>query len=140
MIDSAHRAALDAAYRRTDYRGTVAGQPVVARVGARCPPLDAIAGAGWAWITAANPGSRPLTAEENAIRMGGLALRLQESGYRSWPAESAADDGGWPVEPGLFVVGLSRESARSLAVEFGQNAILWSDGVNPAQLEWLTGA
>jgi hypothetical protein len=129
------RAALAEAYCCSTYRTRIDGRAVTIRVG---EPVPALAGyGGWAWLTAVNPGSRPLPAAENAARLAALAQRLQDLGAPNWPADAVADDGGWPIEPGFVVAGIPLATARGLAVGFGQHAIVWGEAGLPSRLEWL---
>jgi hypothetical protein len=137
-MDGPARATLATAFAATTYRVELDGHRVAFRIGERCPDLDSRTGGGWAWLTAVNPGARRLPAEANARRLRELAGRLASLGCPHWPAESSADAGDWPIEPGFVVAGLNLDAARALAGEFGQAAMVWGDGVNPARLEWLS--
>lgn len=135
----AQRQALAKAFEATTYRAVIDGQAIEVRVHRRCPGLDGRlgSGSGWAWLTAVNPGGRQGDCDDNALRMTRLDALLATLNCRRWPAEAVADAGDWPTEPGFFVVGLNLATARELAGRFGQAAIVWGDGVNPARLEWL---
>lgn len=131
----AGRDALDAAYRATSYRvGRLA-----LRVGAPHPWLDRLLeGRGlehYAYLTAANPGSAPLPAAENAARMRALADALE--GFVVLRGVAEADDGAWEAEPSFLVLGLSREDAAALGRAFGQNAILVGKRGGAPELLWI---
>lgn len=142
MISGGNRQALAQAFAQTRYRGLVAGEPVELRVGERAPALDArlSGGRGWAWLTAVNPGAKHLPETENAARLAALRGVLASTGSECWPGEAVADDGSWPAEPGFVLVNVSLEAALAIAADFGQAAILWSDGGTPARLEWPPNA
>ena len=123
-MDAAERARLEAAYRRTTY---AAGLSLRLRVDEPHPFLDdMLAFRGleeWAYLTAWNPGSKPLPLEENMQRQDALRARLKGR----WPTvEGAAtsDDGSWEPEESLLVLGIPRDEALALAKELEQTAIL----------------
>ncbi|HEY5762839.1 MAG TPA: DUF3293 domain-containing protein [Rhodocyclaceae bacterium] len=132
------RRRLEQAFGQTCYRGVVAGERLELRVGQACPALDSrlTEGLGWAWLTAVNPGGESLPDAENAARLASLRAVLGGTRIECWPGEAVADDGSWPAEPGIVLVNVSLAAALAIAADFGQAAILWSDGGNPARLEW----
>ena len=69
-------------------------------------------------------------------RLASLRSVFGGAGIECWPGEAVADDGSWPSEPGIVLVNVSLAAALAIAADFGQAAILWSDGGNPARLEW----
>jgi hypothetical protein len=73
-------------------------------------------------VTAANPGSTPLSAEDNERRNRRLEADVALLGVRSWPALGVAEAGDWS-EPGLAVDGLGREGAVTLGERYGQQAV-----------------
>ena len=132
------RQALAQAFAQTSYHGIVAGERLELRVGQRCAALDSRLGSGlgWAWLTAMNPGAERLREAENVARLAALREVLGRTGIECWPGEAVADDGSWPAESGIVLVNVSLDAALAIAADFGQAAILWSDGGNPARLEW----
>ncbi|KGM33054.1 hypothetical protein P409_17950 [Inquilinus limosus MP06] len=50
------------------------------------------------------------------------------------PHTGAGQDGAWPPEQGLLVLGLPVAEFTVLAEEFGQNAIVWFAPGQPARL------
>jgi hypothetical protein len=131
------RAAHEAAYRAAHYR-VFADPPFVLRVGERSAELDALltshAADTWAFVTACNPGSVPLSAEVNAERMSHLREVLGK--FTIYPGESSDSTGEW-VEPSVLVVGISRTEAVGVANTFGQNAILAGERGGAVELVWV---
>jgi hypothetical protein len=125
------------AYRATNYCVDLPQGRVLLRIGERSPALDAILEAHgqkqWAFVTAYNPGSRPDPAG-NVVHHAELLSWAQARGLPCFAARSMADDGGWPVEESLLVVGLAHEEARSLGRRFGQVAVVVGDFGGPALL------
>ena len=126
---------LIAAYENADY--VVFTDPeLVLRIGEPSARLDALLeeeGAGTAaFVTAANPRSKPRPAAENAAALATLDQLIAAAGY-PWRAGEARDpDGSW-VEPSRLVVGIYRENAEALGRLFGQNAIVFvQKGAAPA--------
>jgi len=120
-----------AAYRRTRfYADTDHGQFVI-RVGERCAELDAlltVAGlTTWAYITAFNPGSVLGSDDENARRHHALEEAIRQLGCSMFPGEGIGDDGAWPPERSLLVLGIDRAAAVQLGQRFGQRAIVWGE-------------
>ena len=110
---------LDAAYRAASYVVQGPDGPIAIRVDDGSPALDdLLVGHGtrcWAFLTACNPGSTPLSDDENCQRMAELQLLVSDAAYPFYPGEAVADDGGWPVEPSLLIVGIATEDAATLA-------------------------
>lgn len=132
---AAARHALIAAYRATTYAAGTGEGRIVLRVGERSEPLlraMAEAGAsGAAFLTAWNPFSLPLSDEENAAAQRALAADVAAAGWRAIEGEGVGDDGAWPPEPSLLVLGPDETTARALMVRYRQNAVVWcgADGV-----------
>lgn len=115
------------AYRRTSY-WLQTQPPFCVRVGAVSAALDSLLqeyGADtWAFITAFNPHSRPVSAAENRARDAQLIARLERDGFTHIACDGVDDDGTWPTEHGRVIFGIDTEAARALGREFAQNAIL----------------
>src|SRR5687767_9994874 len=88
----------------------------------------------WAFMTAYNPRSTPLTDAENEARQANLIAQLEDAGYTFLEGYGTGDD--WDPEPSLFVLDISRRKAVSIAAEHGQHAILWGQADGPAELVW----
>lgn len=116
------------AYEQATYRVDLDPDPTFLRVGEPSPELDrwlAAQGApGFAFLSAANPGSEPLSAAANERRHQRLLERVRESGLPAISGESYdAANGSWR-EASLLVAGLDRAAAIALARDFGQLALL----------------
>lgn len=91
----------------------------------------------FAVVTAHNPGSQPLPAEENARRHRELEQVLREGGYELAPGVGRSPDGKWREE-GFTVFGIGLEEALAVGRRFGQNAIVYGEGERVA-LAWCRG-
>jgi hypothetical protein len=131
--------ALLAAYRRTRFCVDTAQGRIVIRVGATHPELDAILRTTgceeWAYVTAFNPGSVPLSDAENDARQRELEQAVRQLGHRTLPGEGIGDDGIWPPEPSVLVLGIELEKAIQLGRRFGQRAIVYGQLGGVAALE-----
>jgi hypothetical protein len=94
------------------------------------------AGDTWAYITACNPASKELTANENNERQAQLRRELEAGGYRIYEGEGIGADPAWTPEPSFLVLGISQEDALALGTRFGQNAIVVGTSAEQAQLVW----
>lgn len=56
---------------------------------------------------------------------------MRAAGWRTIAGHGQGDDGTWPPEPSLLVLGIDEASARALMVRYRQNAVVWvgADGV-----------
>jgi hypothetical protein len=79
-----------------------------------------------ALMTAHNPAGRQRADSLNSASQAMLEVRLLQDGYTFMQATAFDPSGGWPPEPSLFVPGIPKADAITLASEFGQLAILWS--------------
>lgn len=125
-------------YTAAHYR-VFADPPFMLRVGERSVELDVLltshATDTWAFITACNPGSRLLPADENAERM--TQLRAVVKRFTTYPGEGVDPTGEWPGEPSVLVVGIDRGEAVEVAKVFGQNAILVGEQSRAVELVWV---
>lgn len=81
----------------------------------------------FAIITAHNPKSERLSAEENQRRHGELGHDLSKLGPEYGPSTGESPDRSW-VEEGFVVFDIGLEAALELGRKFGQHAILWGEG------------
>jgi hypothetical protein len=119
---------LEAAYRRARYRVLLAEGAIELAIDAASPELDlALAARGverWGWITAVNPGSKPLDEARNRSRDGELRELLASAGLATVAGEALDPEGRWPVEPSHLVFDVDVERLRELARRFGQIAFV----------------
>ncbi len=91
----------------------------------------------WCFITAANPGSRRLSLQENRLRNLWLKTALRQQGIDTAPAWSGCPRRKWPVEPGFWLVLPTLTPAIELARRAGQRALLYGSPQKAAALYWL---
>ncbi len=125
---SAEVAALRALYERAVYRVDAPEGSFALRVGAPSAALDRLLGAHgartFAFLTAANPRSRPLAEELNRERNAQLLARLTAEARRCFAGVSGSPTGDWPEEASWLVLDLPEPEAVELARAFGQSALL----------------
>jgi hypothetical protein len=127
------RSELETVYLNTDY---VVHEPA-GRITIRIGEVAAVAAAHWAFITACNPRSQPLSAAENAARTEALVQCLRDAGYRFLPGEGIGRAGAWPPEPSVLILDITEAAAVALAARFEQAAIVIGALGQPAQLRWI---
>lgn len=111
------------AYFDSRYTVRCTNAEVVFRIGG---PLPDCLRRPFALLTAWNPRSAPLGRELNDSRDAALRAQLDIDGWKYLPARGEGTDG-W-VEESLAILDIPLERALILARQFGQNAIVWSDG------------
>lgn len=140
MAESAIPPATRQAFLATAYH-VFAPAPFALRIGERSDPLAALHRAhgvvASAYVTACNPCSQDLGAAANAPRMAALRAELLAAGVAFVDGEGVHPSNGWPPEPSLLVLGLTRAAARALGVRHGQDAIVWCDADAIPQIELL---
>jgi hypothetical protein len=125
VLSAARRAELDTAYRQTEYHVFREPDPFFFRID---EPCEALSGEeSWAFLTACNPGSDPLSAEENEQRLEQLR-RLVAGRWFHLPGEGRSPDATWR-EASLWIRGIRLAEAIELAERFGQLALVWGDPV-----------
>lgn len=78
----------------------------------------------WAFVSACNPYSIAISAEENEKRHSTLTEMVQAAGWRFLQGEGRSADGTW-VEKSLFILDISKKEAQQLARKFEQNAFVF---------------
>ena len=125
------------AYRRTSFNVSTPAGIISLRCGRRSPELDALlkeAGTScWAYLTAYNPNSQQLSAEENRRRQDDLVAEVSAKS-RVLHGEGAGDEGDWPPEPSVLVLGMNRQEAERVGSKYGQNAVVVGVLGGPAEL------
>ena len=88
-------------------------------------------------LTAWNPFSQPTSEADNRTAQARLECDLSQ---KSIPVIAGVGEnlgGEWPGEPSVLALGLALEAARSLDVQYKQNAIVWVDQDANPQLVML---
>ena len=128
------------AYRATHFK-VLEPRPITLRVDHHSAELAelfkemGVSSAGY--LTAWNPYSAETSAADNEAAQLSLIRNLSLEGYPTLKALGVDPAGEWPGEESVFVPGLDLERAKSLGVEFGQNAILWAGSDAVPQLVLL---
>ncbi len=115
-------------YRATAFRVETPDGPIDIRVGERHPRLDALLSRhnaiAWAYITAWNPRSQPLSADQNALAHHKLIQIICERDFGFYEGDGIPDTEGWAPERSVWIADIGRREAVALGVQFGQNAIV----------------
>ena len=126
------------AYRQTHFCADTPLGRIVIQVDRTNSTLDTLLrGTGhatWAYITAFNPGSVPLSEAENEVRQQDLEDVVRRLGNPTYRGEGIGTDRSWPSERSILVLGIERQAAMGLGVRFGQRAIVWGELAGPAVL------
>jgi hypothetical protein len=116
------------AYEATTY--VIYAEPIRIkfRVGRECRELDRLLEASghfeWVYMTAFNPYSIPVSEGENDRRQELLCKTLQLNQRDFLRGEGISDNGDWPNEPALFILGMPREKGVAFGRVFEQYAII----------------
>jgi hypothetical protein len=141
LRSSSRRSELDEVYRATAFRVDAPGGAFCLRDGQLSVAVDRMLAdhqmSSWAYVTACNPGSSPLSGARNDERMRRLEAEVREVGYRFHRGEGIGALGDWPPEPSLLILGIDEDLARALARRYGQSAILFGRRGEPARLLWI---
>jgi len=90
----------------------------------------------WAFITAWNPASKPVSVFQNERAQSALRRNLLGGGYDYYPALGIDPSGKWPPEPSLFIPEISVSRAAEFAYAFRQNAFLAGKIGQAVALHW----
>lgn len=96
--------------------------------------LDRYGASKWAFLTACNPASRPLQANENRARQNAMLEQLLSAGYRCLPAEGRGGDASWPAEESVLALDIPERIARRIGRQYGQLAIVAGRRASPSRL------
>lgn len=132
---------LKAAYYATAYHVDGPAGRFALRLGAHSPEADSLLthfqATAWTFVTAHNPRSQKLSRIDNDLRHEQLVAEVASRGVLYWPGLGVGDDGTWPPEVSLFILGLSEPDALLLGRQFGQNAVVCGDHGGVARLCWI---
>jgi hypothetical protein len=121
-------ATLEDLYKATRFRIESADGHTDIRIGERHSRIDALLShhnaTEWAYITAWNPGSRPMSADENVLAQGKLLQLVRDRGFAFYEGDGIPDNEGWTPERSVWIAGINRREAIELGRQFGQNAIV----------------
>lgn len=126
-------------YRATDYHCPDAAVTVkpgfssetMARLTAGLPEK------GYAFITAWNPGSEPVSSARNLKQNSMLEKIITQKQYIYFEAKGIPHQQGWQPEDSFLILGITRDDAAALGREFNQRAILYGRGAEPPQLLFM---
>jgi hypothetical protein len=125
-------------YRATTFRVESPDGIIDIRVGEKHPRIDALLShhkvTEWAYITAWNPRSQLLSAEQNALAQVQLTDVVLERGLGFYGGSGIPDNPGWTAERSVWIAGISRQAAVELGARFGQNAIVVGTAGGVAEL------
>jgi hypothetical protein len=131
---------LDAFYRATTFKVYHPhGQTLSIRVGQRHSALDDVLPQTcefWAFLTACNPRSEVLPDTENAERMQSLLQDVVAQGRSFWSGLGVSDISDWKPEESILVLGMSKDEAHLLAERYHQNAFVYGERGEAAELRW----
>ena len=130
--------ALWAAYRRTVFEARTPLGLIEIRVDQRHEDLDRLlertGHESWCLITAWNPGSRPLSLEENRRRNALLRDQIVREGRPFHEGIGRGEDPKWAPEESFLVLGVARDEAIELGRSWGQIAVVWGERGKGAEL------
>lgn len=136
--------ALERAFRATVYRVETNEGCFDLRIDALNPAFDAFLHRQgvtcWGVVTACNPGGRQCPDSDNARNHSWLLEKVRASGWSFCPASNHADDGSWPVEPGVLLMQVSERDVCQLAAEFMQSACVYGEVGSVPHLCWIQGS
>jgi hypothetical protein len=114
------------------------GREECLKIGEKSPWLDHLlhsAGQHFSvFITAENPGSKALEEDVNRQRTSALRDLLADSGYHFLEGYGVGQTSDWPPEQSFLVFGMNREKGLDLARKLGQNAFVFTEQGQPAEL------
>ena len=121
---------LIAAYRATHYCVNGVSPPFLLRIDEGNPDLAACHRARAvdcsAFLTAWNPGSRPMSDEDNELAQQQLRGTLEQRGFALLEGLGVDPTGQWAGEESFLVLGIGREAACELGRAFRQHGVVWS--------------
>ena len=89
-----------------------------------------------AFVTACNPGAIMMSDAENAARQCALVAEVQERGHPFLYGRGVAEQGDWPPEDSILIIGIDRTDALGVADLFGQAAVVFAQRERPVELLW----
>jgi len=130
---------LERAYLNTRYFVHFAGETYMVKISE--PPVEGVSALleknnmhSAVILTAWNPRSHKTTAVENKKQNNALSRYLIKNNFIYYDALGEGQDSSWPAEESFFIIGISKEQAESLALEYEQNAYIWLQHNKPVEL------
>ena len=118
-----------AAYRATDYRFGYGRDRITLRIDTRSEALKRLyASSGCAcgaFLTAYNPLGQAHSLEANEAAHARLVAELKALAIEVIEGVGADPAGAWPEEKSVFALGVELEAARTLGIQYHQDAIVW---------------
>jgi sugar phosphate isomerase/epimerase len=131
---------LESLYQRANYVVLNPTDRIVIRIGEVSAELDELllrrGAKSWAFVSAHNPYSRPLSADENNARHEALKDRLNSAGLVFFEGYGESPTGDWEPETSLLILNIDRDAAISLGLELEQNAIVVGEIGGEPELVW----
>ena len=122
------KAQLEILYRATTFRVETADDYIDIRIGQQHAKVDAVlsrlGAMEWAYVTAWNPGSRSMGADENALAQGELVRLIRDRRFEFYKGNGIPVENGWVPEQSIWIAGICRRDAGEVGRQFGQNAIV----------------
>jgi hypothetical protein len=126
------------AYQRTTFQAETPMGQIRIVVGQNSEVLDTLLAQlgcdSYAYITAFNPGSVVLAAEENLRRHDLLRERVAAGGWHSFEGHGVSEREPWPPEKSLLILGIPHAYSIELGRSFGQLAIVIGERGSRAKL------
>lgn len=126
-------------YRATDYVCPEAGITLIP--GEPCAILGQLTSGfdekGYAFITAWNPGSEPVSSAQNRKQNSLLEERITQGRYIYFEGKGIPREEGWEPEDSYLILGIKKNEALALGKEFGQRAILCGHGSEKTELLFI---
>ena len=130
------------AYLSTSYEVDLPNGRIALRIGEKSHELDEFLRKygyqSWAFITAYNPGSKPLSEPENSARYQQLKSDIEGQGLPYFHGSGCPADDQWKPEPSLLILGISHTNARILGLQYEQVAIVAGNRGDIAKLIFCT--
>ena len=139
MKASSYKKELEKAYRASRYE--VFFPMLTIQIGQLHPDLDEFLidnnAFSWAFVSACNPFSKPLTVVKNEVRHKNLVRLLEEQDVDFCEGQGEGD--GWTPEKSVLILDISLEKAVELGRHFEQNALVFGMVNQVAELVWCVG-
>lgn len=125
-------------YLHTSYFVYTENETLCIRINNKHPKIDALLfksnAKTWAFISAYNPFPSKLTDDDNLSRHRLLRNKIINLGFYFYDGAGIGDDKSWESEQSFFVLGISEETAVSIAKKFKQLAMVFGSIDEPAKL------